>query len=38
MIGSSESALCEELRRFENNAEGIDECRRPDIPAVERSV
>jgi lipoate-protein ligase B len=38
MIRSSESALCSELRRYEDNAKGIDECRRPDIPAVGHTV
>jgi lipoate-protein ligase B len=34
MIQSSESALGLELRCFEDNAKGIDQCRRSDIPAV----
>jgi lipoate-protein ligase B len=38
MIGSDESALCSELKRFEDSVEDINERRRPDIPAVEHPV
>jgi hypothetical protein len=38
MIGCSESALCTELRRFEDNAQAADECGRSDFPAAGRPV